>query len=625
MVVWAIMGMYTPLILHSNKTITCLIFIEKITSMKRITYLLKPFLPDKQVMERLRHCVYRGKKPGIRFLTGVIILLLHAPICAQSVVSIQSEQGIAYSKLIDFDGTIGENPNRLILTDDCIYGTCFSGGSNNGGTIFRMNRDGTGFQVSDFSSFFGNPLSISLSGSYIYGTTLKGGYDEEGVIFKIDIEFNNGPEEIIYFGIGYEKPVYDPIIVKDDIIYLFTYDQSNAHNGYVVKLNTDGTNIEILAEMPVCYGGDMVMLNNDLYVLVLNDYGGARLGKITIDPLQWTCLYSFSNGTNPDQLAISGDKLFGVMQQSTGDLCGTLFSINLSGTDFKQISNIPSSSGDGFATNYIADLKACGSYLYGSIYQGGSSELGSLFRISNDGSGYKILHEFKNYYTGTFPGIFVADNDTIYGAAFGGVYSRKGVLYELAPFNYLLSEPISVNLPIKAPAHIYAGIIDSVWIEKNGALDLDTLFWVDGNQNFEHLWNGKNDGSYTLSDHQVQIISDTVFYVLISNAEGCSFFDSTSVLLKKPSGLNEMNVGMDFKIHPNPNNGEFSIIISGRFSEITYEIFSVAGEKIAEGKLNSLSDGITSISHKNLSSGVYIIVFTSKNTVIDKQKLIINQ
>lgn len=75
----------------------------------------------------------------------------------------------------------------------------------------------------------------------------------------------------------------------------------------------------------------------------------------------------------------------------------------------------------------------------------------------------------------------------------------------------------------------------------------------------------------------------------------------------------------EFKIYPNPSNGNFNIIFSDAISNHSVEIFSILGQKVFE-KENTQS---SSISVSNLSKGMYLIK-VSKDSKSCTEKIIIN-
>ncbi len=82
---------------------------------------------------------------------------------------------------------------RLTLgPDGMLYGLTYAGGENESGAMFRINTDGTGYELIysfNRSSGYGPSGAITLVGNYAYGTTGNGGpgQDELGVVFRYDL------------------------------------------------------------------------------------------------------------------------------------------------------------------------------------------------------------------------------------------------------------------------------------------------------------------------------------------------------------------------------------------------------------------------------------------------------
>ena len=90
----------------------------------------------------------------------------------------------------------GQNPVAgVILGGNTLYGTALNGGTNNNGTIFKVNTDGSGYAtLYRFTNSSDGSLPeapLVLGGSTLYGTTYNGGtntadYGAGGTIFKIE-------------------------------------------------------------------------------------------------------------------------------------------------------------------------------------------------------------------------------------------------------------------------------------------------------------------------------------------------------------------------------------------------------------------------------------------------------
>ena len=110
---------------------------------------------------------------------------------ARSSRSIRTEAGSNFSYA--FSGGDGGWPlGSLTLLGSTLYGTTSFGGSYDGGTIFQINTDGSGFQLLhsfDSQSDGDAPCgSLTLSGSTLYGMTSSGGPYAFGTIFQINTD-----------------------------------------------------------------------------------------------------------------------------------------------------------------------------------------------------------------------------------------------------------------------------------------------------------------------------------------------------------------------------------------------------------------------------------------------------
>ena len=107
---------------------------------------------------------------------------------------VMNTDGSGYSHLHEFAGGAndGEGPTgSLTLSGSTLYGMTRDGGDHDDGTVFKMNTDGTGFDL--LHEFAGGdgiwPTgSLTLSGSTLYGTTIRGEYTYNGVVFKMNTD-----------------------------------------------------------------------------------------------------------------------------------------------------------------------------------------------------------------------------------------------------------------------------------------------------------------------------------------------------------------------------------------------------------------------------------------------------
>jgi uncharacterized repeat protein (TIGR03803 family) len=118
---------------------------------------------------------------ALRILVAIVLLALAGKASAQTLTTLHQFS----------DGPDGRSPTRgLIQGDDgYFYGTTFRGGTNNDGTVFKINPAGTLTTLWQFGGGAdgSNPdggLTKATDG-YLYGTTAGGGTNRAGTVFRI--------------------------------------------------------------------------------------------------------------------------------------------------------------------------------------------------------------------------------------------------------------------------------------------------------------------------------------------------------------------------------------------------------------------------------------------------------
>ncbi len=103
-----------------------------------------------------------------------------------------------FTTLHSFTGTDGASPYAtLVSSGSRLYGTTYSGGIANNGTVFAINTDGTAFtNLHSFTTATGAfpfatnsdgvyPNGLLLSGDVLYGTAQGGGDFARGAVFAL--------------------------------------------------------------------------------------------------------------------------------------------------------------------------------------------------------------------------------------------------------------------------------------------------------------------------------------------------------------------------------------------------------------------------------------------------------
>ena len=393
----------------------------------------------------------------------------------------------------------GARPLAALLQglDGALYGTTVNGGAHEGGTVFRVAPDGTGFAV--LHSF--DALTFSLSGltsggalftngggalpvgalvqaagGTLYGAAGLGGSAGTGVVFKINPD-GTGFRVIHNFGrlgepaIGRNRGGAGPSALTlgmDGLLYGVALHEGMGGGGVVFRLGQDGKDFQVLhAFQGVAHDTDT---NEDGALPVAAPvfgrdgalYGtttsGGRIGcgviyRLTADGAQLTVLHHFqrrgtaseAGGVLPEgALTPSPDGfLYGTTRQGGANDGGTLFKIGQDGTNFTLLHTFPGPDDDGGDGRLPAATPLLGrdGRLYGLTGRGGANGVGTLYWASLDGSKFVVLHDFAapdaSYHNadGMYPqaSLLQGRDGALYGAAVGGGPNGTGTVFRLMP------------------------------------------------------------------------------------------------------------------------------------------------------------------------------------------------
>jgi uncharacterized repeat protein (TIGR03803 family) len=351
---------------------------------------------------------------------------------------------VGYEKLFDFDGDKGANPfGSLILSGSIFYGMTGSGGTNDMGTIFKVNTDGSvpevllSFDGSNGYSPSGSPI---LSGGVLYGMTVGDNLNNRGTIFKINID-GSGHETILEFdGITNGANPSGDLIISGGTLYGMTSAGGTNEKGTIFKINTDGSGYETILDFDGITNGstpvdNLILSGGTLYGTTSGDgaYGLGTIFKINTDGSGYETILDFdgvTNGGNPQgSLILSGNTLYGTTAGGFGNNLGTIFKINTDGSGYETILDF-----DGVANgSYPVDnLILSGSTLYGmTTYDNGVIDLGTIFKINTDKTGYETIFSFNGLNSGSNPygGLILSEN-TLYGMTHYGGTNNKGTIFK---------------------------------------------------------------------------------------------------------------------------------------------------------------------------------------------------
>ncbi len=246
--------------------------------------------------------------------------------------------------------------------DGYLYGVSQGGGipdsflrETGGGTVFRVAKDGSGYAV--LHRFTGGAEGIEPWGGLaqdshgkLFGTTLNGGKHDAGTIFKLNKD-GSGYTILHHFAGGDDDgatPMADLIMGRDRLLYGTTAGggDSGPRNGTVFRMNTDGTGFKLLHHFPS--GKDdgrtprtlIEAPDGTLYgtTQMGGEQDGGTVFKMNKDGSGYHVLHRFNadtDGMGPNGLALRADgTLFGTSEHRGPHGHGTLFSLNIKGTGF---------------------------------------------------------------------------------------------------------------------------------------------------------------------------------------------------------------------------------------------------------------------------------------------------
>jgi uncharacterized repeat protein (TIGR03803 family) len=298
--------------------------------------------------------------------------------------------------------TDGGNPTgSLVLSGSTLYGlTLFGGILGSYGTIFKENTNATGYSVmhpfggatADGSGPHG---TLALGGSTVYGMTTQGGTANFGTAFKINTDSTGYGVIHSFAGAPSDghAPGYSALAVSGSTLYGMTAEGGAFDDGAIFKMGTDGSNFSLLHSFNPAVGdgslpyGSLTLVGSTLYGVTGSDgtAGGGNIFKENTNGTGYAVLHNFAGQAAGDgadalgSLLISGSKMYGMTAQGGTANLGTIFDMNLDGTGYTVMHNFLGGLTDGAGPQ--GDLTLVGGSLYGMTAAGGTSNFGVIFTI----------------------------------------------------------------------------------------------------------------------------------------------------------------------------------------------------------------------------------------------------
>ncbi len=406
------------------------------------------------------------------------------------------------------------------------------------------------------------------------------------------------------------------------------------------------------------------LITDGTFLYGMTQWGGSNnkgvVFKIKPDGTNYTILYSFdnTNGEEPHgSLILLNDFLYGTTIKGGTKNNGVIFKIKTDGTNFNKIFSFDDAS--------VAEIITDGTSLYGVSSSGDNNstnggQVGFVFKITTEGTGFSIIHQFQGTEGSVPQGKLLLINQYLYGVtSYGPTGSNGGIIYKVKTdgtgFSSVYSpEQGALNSIITDGVYFYCttdfggnpsgdGSIIKVKLDgtsfsmlkdfdyDNGSEPSGNLFIQNselygmtnsgGNNGYGVLYKINTDGTgYTILYHCVAMSNGNKGtnprggYVAINNnlygmfqLGGINYVGSIFKYQLTTTSVKEVNSNLKVSVFPNPASDY--ITIQSDYVFVKYSVINNLGQIILTGQ--DLYDNKINVS--SLKSGDYVFIFSTKD------------
>jgi uncharacterized repeat protein (TIGR03803 family) len=312
-----------------------------------------------------------------------------------------------YAFNADASESVSTFAGLIQASDGNLYGTSFLGGSEGGGTVFRVTLGGTytllrslGVSATDAAL----PYAGVTQGpdGRLYGTTMRGGLNDNGTIFRINLDGTDFAIIHQFDGSNGDHPQGRLIVGANGELYGTTLQGGSGNRGTIYRISTAGVFTQVYS---------------------FPSLSAFNTGGIAIN----------TTGANPrSALLLAADgNYYGTAYQGGPGGYGTVYRMTPAGvvSVFHGFTG-PSHDGGFPLAGLIQD--PAGNF-YGTTERGGYLDLGSAYRLDAGGTQFSLLHGFVDSSAdGSTPygGLLLANN-FIYGVSYSDSLLGQGVIFKL--------------------------------------------------------------------------------------------------------------------------------------------------------------------------------------------------
>jgi len=383
-------------------------------------------------------------------------------LCATAALLLPAQ---TFTTLHSFDRTHGASPVAGLVqaSDGNLYGTTQYGGANRSGTVFKITPSGTLTMLYSFCAKSNctdgsSPQAglLQATDGYLYGTTGEGGASDGGAIFKIT---PNGTLTTLYSFCSQSEctdgtfPDAAVVQATDGNFYGTTYFGGANDDGTVYKITPSGTLTALYSfcSQSGCADGEKpfaaLVQATDGNFYGTTYFGGANGDYGTVFKITpsgtLTTLYNFcsqggcADGENPFGALVQATdgNFYGTTYDGGANNGGTIFKITPSGT-LTTLYSFCSQSGCADGECPTAGLiQAADGNSYGTTNRGGANAGGTVFKITQSGA-LTTLYSFcsqSGCTDGFIPAALVQDtNGNLYGTTEDGGANGYGTVFSVS-------------------------------------------------------------------------------------------------------------------------------------------------------------------------------------------------
>jgi len=209
-------------------------------------------------------------------------------------------------------------------------------------------------------------------------------------------------------------------------------------------------------------------------------------------------------------------------------------------------------------------------------------------------------------YTGT--GVNAGEFDP----ALAGVGTHT-ITYHFTDINGCANSADTIVEVNPAPVAMITGAVDTICLSSSVILDAGAGFNT-------YLWNNASTAQTIQVDGtSIGANNSETFTVTVTNNWGCSDQASVTITAIDCSGIEDFTTRGTLLIYPNPNNGNFTLHLTGITGKATLNVVKSTGELVKYEDLTLQGDFIQAFQMDNMAAGVYYIkIVTQTATITEK-------